>query len=502
MARRHLLLAFALAVVVCLSAIPTSAEEVIETWWGDSFSQPLAVSVNPTDGSCWVADQAGGQTVHLAADGTELGRRDVAAICLSTNPTDGSCWLGTAWGEVIHLTADGSELLRIAGITDPVSIAVNATDGSCWVAVADFVSDTTYEVLHLAETGTVLSRTTSLNKPVAVSANPVDGSCWVVDGHFGYDDVVHLSQSGAELWRGEAPHRARWISVNPADGSFWVVGAYGVTHMAEDGAELWSRNSRGVWSVSVNPVDGSCWICDGDGVAHLAEDGAELWRGDIAGKWVSVNPADGSCWVADFDNGQVGRLEVVGYEGPRFPDVMPYHWAFEEIEACVEAGIVGGYLDGLYHPTTQVSRGQMSVFIARSLAGGDENVPDGECTEPPFTDVDCDHWARKYIAYCVDAGVVGGYLDGSYGPTGLVDRGQMSVFISRAVAGGDESVPDGPVDATFDDVPTDHWAYKYVEYCVDNAIVGGYDPVTYAPAVIVTRDQMAVFICRGFELPV
>jgi hypothetical protein len=78
----------------------------------------------------------------------------------------------------------------------------------------------------------------------------------------------------------------------------------------------------------------------------------------------------------------------------------------------------------------------------------------------------------------------------------------MSVFIARADAGGDGGVPDGPAEATFDDVPTDHWAYKYVEYCVDNGIVGGYDPVTYAPDVIVTRDQMAVFISRAFDLSV
>ncbi len=162
---------------------------------------------------------------------------------------------------------------------------------------------------------------------------------------------------------------------------------------------------------------------------------------------------------------------------------------------------MGGYPNGLYRPANQVTRDQMSVFISRSLAGGDESVPDGPSTAT-FDDVPTDHWAYKYVEYCVAEGVVGGYDPVTYGPTGTVSRDQMSVFISRAVAGGDENVPDGPTTATFDDVPTDHWAYKYVEYCVDNSIVSGYDPVTYAPTIIVTRDQMAVFICRGFELPV
>jgi Tol biopolymer transport system component len=262
-------------------------------------------------------------------------------------------------------------------------------------------------------------------------------------------------------------------------------------------------------------VTGPVTICmtytDGEVPPAAEDDLAILHYDEQEQMWEDITTSRDT--VSNTICGQTDGLSPFALQGirrTRFPDVPAWgfgaegldpHWAYYQVMACVDAGIVGGYLDGLYHPTTQVSRGQMAVFIARSIAGGDENVPDGECTEPPFADVDCDHWARKYIAYCVDAGVVDGYQDGSYGLTGLVDRGQMSVFISRAVAGGDESVPDGPPAATFDDVPTDHWAYKYVEYCVDNGIVGGYSPTTYAPGVTVTRDQMAVFICRGSDLP-
>ena len=76
----------------------------------------------------------------------------------------------------------------------------------------------------------------------------------------------------------------------------------------------------------------------------------------------------------------------------------------------------------------------------------------------------------------------------------------MAVFIARAVAGGDANVPAGPAVATFNDVPTTHWAYRYVEYCFANGLVLGYDPYTYAPNVTVTRDQMAVFIARALPL--
>ncbi len=181
-----------------------------------------------------------------------------------------------------------------------------------------------------------------------------------------------------------------------------------------------------------------------------------------------------------------------------FPDVESAHWAHDAVVECVAAGIVSGYGDGCYHPDWEVTRDQMAVYMARALAGGDENVPTGPVTAS-FDDMPTDHWAYKYVEYCYAEGIVQGYWDG-YHPGEVVDRAQMAVYMARAVAGGDSSVPGGPETATFNDVPTDHWAYKYVEYCHAQGIVQGYDPVTYAPNVVVTRDQMAVYVARAFDL--
>ncbi len=182
-----------------------------------------------------------------------------------------------------------------------------------------------------------------------------------------------------------------------------------------------------------------------------------------------------------------------------FEDVTWDSWAAAEIDACIGAGIVGGYPDGSYQPTMPVARDQMAVFIARAMAGGDDNVPADPDTAT-FDDVALDHWAFKYVESCVASEVVQGFDPVTYGPTVTVSRDAMAVFVSRAVAGGDENVPDGPADATFDDVPTDNWAYAYIEYCTGEGIVQGYDPVTYGPSIAVTRDQMAVYVARAFGL--
>jgi len=113
------------------------------------------------------------------------------------------------------------------------------------------------------------------------------------------------------------------------------------------------------------------------------------------------------------------------------------------------------------------------------------------------------HWAYKHIEYAVSQNVVQGYEDGTYGPDITLDRGQMAVFIARAMVapGGDAAIPEPVPPATFPDVPDTFWAYKQVEYCVGQDVVKGYDDGLYHPDYPCTRDQMAVYIARAFGLP-
>jgi DNA-binding beta-propeller fold protein YncE len=509
MGRLGVALGFTLSLIVCLAAIPAAAEEVIEAWRGGGFQKHWSVSVNPTDGSCWVADGGNSQVVHLAADGTELLRVGGlgAPYRVSVNPTDGSCWVAdTASDAVVHLAEDGAELWRGGGFDYPMSVSVNPTDGSCWVA-----DNGNNQVVKLAADGTELARVGGFFHPYAVSVNPTDGSCWMADGH--NHQVVHLAEDGTELWR--SPEYPTFdypycVSVNPVDGSCWVAGNNNnqVVHLAEDGTELWRGGGfHDPITVSVNPTDGSCWVADRNNnqVVHLAEDGTELWRGggfdDPVS--VSVNPTDGSCWVADKDNNQVVHLVIYDGPPPVFDDVPPGFWAFDEIGACFNAGIVGGYGDGLYHPDWTLSRDQMAVFISRSIA-----TPTGEMsldgyvppTTPSFSDVPTDFWCYKYIEYAVEHDIVGGYGDGTYQPQVNIDRGQMAVFIARAIAGDDQSVPDPTGSPSFPDVPADFWSYRHIEYIAAEEVAGGYYDGLYHPENFVSRDQMAVFITRGFRL--
>ncbi len=609
------------------------AESGAELWRGGSFQWPRSAAVNPIDGSCWVADLASNQLVHLAEDGEELwrggGRYQTESVsvnlydssCWATdsldaqvvhvaedgaelwrggsfsgqpnlvavNPTNDSCWVADD-AQVIRLRGDGSEAWRGGSLLgQPRALAANATDGSCWVA--DFSQSTgAGEVVHLSRRGIELWRG-SFGQPISLSVDQEDGSCWVADA--GAEQVVHLAADGSELVRiGGLRGSPAFVSANSQDGSCWVLldegeGSGRVLHLDQTGAEVGqSPGFSAGGSLSVNPVDDSCWVVDSYRyqVAHLAQDGTRLWWGGgfYLPSSISVDESNGSCWVADTGNGQVVHLAITGsptadfsafptagiaplmvrfadrssgsplsrlwqfgdgatsrqlnpvhtYEAPgsktvklmvtngwgydtaigrrgirvAFPDAPPGFWAWLEIIACVDARIVLGYPDVTYRPSLPVTRDQMAVYISRAVAGGEAGVPPGP-GHAYFSDVPTSHWAYKYIEYARANQIVEGYEDGSYRPLATLDRGQMAAFIARAIAYpmGDEGlagyVP--PTHPSFADVPAAFWAFKYIEYLAQGsvAVVRGYLDGLYHPEYVCSRDQMAVYVQRALELP-
>lgn len=233
----------------------------------------------------------------------------------------------------------------------------------------------------------------------------------------------------------------------------------------------------------------------GEGLYSLGAAGPEWFTG-ISGMGLSE---DGKLAVVEKEAARVHILQITP---SRFTDIPWWYWAKEQIEALAKAGIVSGYYDGTYQPAQVVTRAQMAVYLARAMAGGDAGVPPGPGTTS-FLDVRPDHWAYRYVEYCHANGIVNG-VAGRYYPDGIVDRGQMAIFLARAMAGGDEGIPAPPATPTFPDVtPLNRWRdlYKYVECLAAEGVVGGYPDGRYHPEREVTRDQMAVFVQRAFALP-
>jgi hypothetical protein len=274
--------------------------------------------------------------------------------------------------------------------------------------------------------------------------------------------------------------------------------------------------ATGGWAESVTAEGYLALVADGENGVRVVDfttptEPATLAYYDTPG-WVSeVAVLEGHAYVGD----QGWGLMILGM-WHRFRDVLFSHWAYRHIEAAADAGIVQGYefededdpdrIIMLYQPLWQVSRDQMAVFLARAHAGGDANVPSYDGAQAYFMDVLPDHWAWKYIMYCWDHNIVEGYKDPDkdiywYHPAEVVSRDQMTVFIARArgwITMGDFMNTAGYL---FPDVPAGYWCGTAIEACVDHEVVLGYPDGYFRPYTKITRDQMAVFVVRAYELP-
>jgi hypothetical protein len=75
----------------------------------------------------------------------------------------------------------------------------------------------------------------------------------------------------------------------------------------------------------------------------------------------------------------------------------------------------------------------------------------------------------------------------------------MAVFLLRAVHGSSYTPPNAT--GIFQDVPTSYWAADWIEQLATEGITGGCSNDNYCPMNPVTRDQMAVFLVKNFNLP-
>lgn len=127
-----------------------------------------------------------------------------------------------------------------------------------------------------------------------------------------------------------------------------------------------------------------------------------------------------------------------------FPDVPAGHPFCADVVRAVQRGIVGGYTDGLFRPTVAVSRQAMAAFLYR--AAGEPEGPDPSCEADPFPDVPATNGFCGEIRWMSDEGIAGGFTDGTFGPTVAVSRQSMALFLYRWVGSprGDDPVCSAP----------------------------------------------------------
>lgn len=156
-----------------------------------------------------------------------------------------------------------------------------------------------------------------------------------------------------------------------------------------------------------------------------------------------------------------GFSEDGSYSPSDFGDVSADHWANKYISFAQAEGIINGYEneDGTYsfNPDAPVTRAEFSAMIVRF-----KNI--SQQSESRFEDV-AGHWAEGYIAALVDAGIIGGYEDGTFRPDRTINRAEATKIVNGAVGRTpDESIDliDAGYNNKFSDVNVNDWFFHHV----------------------------------------
>lgn len=150
-------------------------------------------------------------------------------------------------------------------------------------------------------------------------------------------------------------------------------------------------------------------------------------------------------------------------------------------------------LDGTYGGYRNETSGDCIRIDLYVDASQYETKPEAETG---YSDVPADSWYAGYVAELTERGIVSGKSGLVFEPKAQVTRAEF-VKMMAGVAGAEISSASGSSAAQrFDDVPADSWYAPYVSWAAETGVVRGVTDSEFCPQAPVTRQDMAVMICR------
>jgi len=130
----------------------------------------------------------------------------------------------------------------------------------------------------------------------------------------------------------------------------------------------------------------------------------------------------------------------------KYPTDIAGHWAEDYIKNVFDKTIMSGYPDGTFLPEKNLTRAEFATAMVNFLG----LEPEGTTS---FADAN-GHWAEPYIATLIEAGIVTGYDENTFGVGDNVTREQIALILVRAF--NPEAELSG--DTFADDANISNWA--------------------------------------------
>lgn len=122
-----------------------------------------------------------------------------------------------------------------------------------------------------------------------------------------------------------------------------------------------------------------------------------------------------------------------------------------------------------------------------------------------YTDLDENAACYEAASRLKDFGIMGGYDDGTFRPNNAITRAEVARLVASALGfeqttyddynSSDDAAITGQVfdiiDNSFPDVPSNHWANKYISFLVSEGAINGYEDGTFRPEDKITYAEIA-----------
>lgn len=150
-----------------------------------------------------------------------------------------------------------------------------------------------------------------------------------------------------------------------------------------------------------------------------------------------------------------------------------------------------GYEDGTVRPENNITRAEVSTIFFRLLT--DESRAFFWSQANPYFDVALGNWFNNAVSTLSKADIVTGYPDGSFRPNAPITRAEFAAIAARF----SEVVYNG--GSSFTDVPSNHWAARYIALAEHLGWIAGYPDGSFRPDQAITRAEAMTLINRVLE---
>jgi len=149
---------------------------------------------------------------------------------------------------------------------------------------------------------------------------------------------------------------------------------------------------------------------------------------------------------------------------------------------------IQGMGNGVFAPNNTLTRSQAITILNRAILQQPDSVTAAYAGSGYFIDVPATHWAAGAINFAR----TNGYLDvlganNVFYPDAPITRAEYLALLCNYKG---VNVNDTAESANFNDVPSTHWAVKYINYCAKQGWVQGYSDNTFVPDGAVTRAEI------------